>query len=109
VRAEGRAEDFLAQKRYGNVSTGDLYRYNSSILDRDRFRLATTVCLAASAGFFITGLFLHELDQPNPLLLYRAGPRSGADPVRSGAPRPSVQVTPVVYSGGLGAALGGMF
>jgi PEGA domain len=107
IQAEGRAEEFLGRHARENVSGSDLYSYNSSILDRDRYRLGTAVCLTASAGFFITGLFLHELDRPNPQLLYRTGPRSGAaSPVPA---RASLQVAPLVYGGGLGAMVGGTF
>ena len=109
IRAEGQAEDFLRSRALGNVTTGDLIRYHSTITDRDRFRIGTTVCLAASAGFFITGLFLHVLDEPNAQLLYRAGPRSGQPPRRESAPHASVQVAPLVYESGFGAMVGGMF
>jgi hypothetical protein len=110
IQAEGRAENFLRRvgpQAHENVSASDLYSYNSSILDRDRYRLATAVCLTASAGFFITGLFLHELDRPNPQLLYRAGPRP-AGPAPAPA-RASLQVAPLVYGGGFGALVGGTF
>ena len=110
IRAEGQAETFLGRREQGNVKAGDLIRYNSTITDRDRYRIGTTVCLAASAGFFITGLFLHVLDEPNAQLLYRAGPRSGSEPVpRAPAPKASVQVAPMVSGNGFGAMVGGMF
>ncbi len=83
IRAEGSAEDFLRNREQGNVSAADLTSYNTSITDRDRYRLATGVSLAASAGFFVTGLFLHELDQPDPQLLYRTAPRPGTEPPAS--------------------------
>lgn len=107
VEAEGRAEAFLGRRARQNVSASDLYSYNSSILDRDRYRLGTGVCLTAAAGFFITGLFLHELDRPNPQLLYRAAPRSAA-PVPASI-RSSLQIAPLVYGGGFGALVGGAF
>jgi hypothetical protein len=113
IRAEGNAEDFLGQSAHHNVSNSDLLRYDAALIDRDRYRLGTAVCLAGSAGFFITGLFLHELDQPNPQLLYRTAPRPGAElpvPV-SAAPKPTVQVAPVALGlgAGFGAMLGGTF
>ncbi|HEY3665079.1 MAG TPA: hypothetical protein VGL19_03725, partial [Polyangiaceae bacterium] len=109
--AEGRAEQFLGRRTQVNVSNAELLRYDSAIIDRDRDRLATGVCLAASAGFFITGLFLHELDQPNPLLLYRSAQHSGAEPAPAARTTQGarLQVAPVVYGSGFGAALGGLF
>jgi hypothetical protein len=109
IRAEGRAEDFLGARAHGNVLSSDLVRYNSALIDRDRYRLATTVCLASAAGFFITGLFLHELDQPNPQLLYRTTVRSGSDssPKAPEPAKPRVRVAPIAFAGGFGAMLGG--
>lgn len=110
VRAEGDAEDFLATRNYRGGTLGDVIRYNGTVADRDRYRVGAAVCLTASVGFFITGLFLHVLDEPNPQLLYRASPRSGPSPLpRAAAPRASVQVAPLVYAGGFGAMVGGMF
>jgi hypothetical protein len=113
IRAEGRAEQFLGQRAHGKVTNSDLLRYDSAIIDRDRDRLATGVCLAASAGFFITGLFLHELDQPNPQLLYRTAPRRSSDLLTPAVePRSAhLQVAPAVYGSGsgFGAVLGGIF
>lgn len=109
IRAEGDAENFLRSLKNGNVSSADLTSYNTSINDRDRFRLATGVSLAASAGFFITGLFLHELDQPDPQALYRMGPRPSADPKPTATPKAQVRVAPLFLADGLGAMLGGTF
>ena len=110
IQAEGRAEQFLGRRAHGNVSGADLYSYNSSIIDRDRYRLGTTVCLAASAGFFITGLFLHELDRPNPQLLYRTAPRAGSAPT---SPLASLYFAPLIGDGhdgrSFGALIGGTF
>jgi len=111
VRAEGSAEEFLGRRAHRNVSGAELYRYDSTIAERDRYRLGTTVALAASAGFFITGLFLHELDQPNPQLLFRmrsrSDPRLPAPPSTPRAAR--VQLAPVAVGTGFGAMLGGTF
>jgi PEGA domain-containing protein len=111
VRAEGSAEEFLRHLEHQNVSPEDLTSYNTSIVNRDRYRLATGVSLATSAGFFITGLFLHELDQPDPQLLYRTAPRPGTavPPAAPQAARSRVQVAPMFYENGLGAMLGGTF
>ena len=110
IQAEGRAEQFLGRRAHENVSGPDLFSYNSSIIDRDRYRLGTAVCLTASAGFFITGLFLHELDRPNPQILYRGAPRLGAPNSGSVSAQSSVQIAPLVSSGGgFGAMIGGVF
>jgi hypothetical protein len=110
TRAEGDAEEYLGALEYRNITRADLTSYNTAIADRDRFRLATGVSLAASAGFFITGLFLHELDKPNPQLLYRMAPRPGPQaPAPPAAPKAQVQVAPVFYGNGVGAMLGGTF
>jgi len=108
IRAEGDAEQFLGKVETNNVSPAELTSYNNAIAERDRYRLATGVSLAASAGFFITGLFLHELDQPDPQLLYRMAPRSGAEPPAP-PPKASVRVAPIFFADGLGATLGGTF
>ncbi|HEX2670995.1 MAG TPA: PEGA domain-containing protein [Polyangiaceae bacterium] len=110
IRSEGDAEQFLGKLKTNNVSPAELTSYNTAINDRDRFRLATGVSLAASAGFFITGLFLHELDQPDPQLLYRMAPRRGAEPpAPASKPSASVRVAPLFFADGLGATLGGTF
>ena len=106
VRSEGSAEDFLRLQRSENVTGAELFRYNAAINDRDQFRLAAQVSLAASAGFFITGLFLHELDHPNPQLLYRSGPRPSAQLAPS---KSSVRLTPMVAGSTLGLTFGGLF
>jgi hypothetical protein len=111
VRSEGQAEAFLGRRAERYVSSSELYSYNAAISDRNRYRIGTGVCLAAAAGFFITGLFLHEFDQPNPQLLYRTAPRPGArlpppSPPARGFP---MQVVPVVSANGFGAMLGGIF
>ena len=111
IRAENRAEDFLGQRESRNVTAAELTSYNNSILDRDRLQIAGGVSLLASAGLFITGLFLHELDQPNPQLLYRTGQRPGGDPLPRApeAPKAQLKLAPTFFANGLGAMLGGTF
>jgi len=66
VRAEGGAEAFLGlQKRERVTVSSQLTAYNAKIVERTRFRTAAAIGIAGSLGFFITGLFLHELDQPS--------------------------------------------
>jgi hypothetical protein len=64
VRSENRAEDFLRERRHTNVHPDRLVAYNASLVERNRFRTAAGVSVAGAFGMFITGLFLHELDQP---------------------------------------------
>jgi hypothetical protein len=64
VRSENRAEDFLQQWRHKNVHPDRLVAYNASLVERNRYRTAAGVSVAGAFGMFITGLFLHELDQP---------------------------------------------
>ena len=64
VRSENRAEDFLQERRFRNVDSGKLVAYNASLAERNRYRTAAGVSVAGAFGMFITGLFLHELDQP---------------------------------------------
>ncbi|HKO49160.1 MAG TPA: PEGA domain-containing protein [Polyangiaceae bacterium] len=109
IRAEGEAEEFLGELGIKNVSAAALTSYNTSVNERDRYQLATGVSLAASAGFFITGLFLHELDQPDPQSLYRTAPRPGTELPPPAAPKAHLRVAPVFYANGLGAMLGGSF
>jgi tetratricopeptide (TPR) repeat protein len=110
IQAEGKAEDFLGDVQHRNVLPAELTSYRSSINERDRYRIATGVSLAASAGFFITGLFLHELDQPDSQLLYRGAPRPGAEPPSvPGAAKTHVQLAPLFLENGLGAMVGGTF
>lgn len=111
VRAEGQAEAFLGRRAQRNVTASELYSYNSAIIDRDRYRLGTTVALAAAGSLFITGLFLHELDQPNAQQLFRTTSRPGAERSASAGKRSVsyLQLLPSVSSTELGARIGGMF
>ena len=64
VRSENRAEDFLQERSHKNVDSGELVAYRASLVERNRYRTAAGVGVASAFGMFITGLFLHELDQP---------------------------------------------
>ena len=85
IRAENDAEAFLAQQRVRNVKEPQLVAYNASIAGRNRFRTAAAVGVAGAFGMFITGLFLHELDQPRSPALHR----------RDDLPRPAERVASV--------------
>jgi hypothetical protein len=97
VRAENRAEEFLGEQSRRNVTSDELAAYRASVNERDRFRVASTVAFASSAGLFITGLFLHELDHPKP----EQRPTEPASP--------TINVLPQVSSSNLGARLQGAF
>jgi hypothetical protein len=98
VRAENRAQDFLGRQAQGNVTSADLSSYESNVADRDRYRVATGISLVSSAGLFITGLFLYELDRPNAEQASRAAI----------APSP-IRVAPLTLPGGGGAFLQAAF
>jgi hypothetical protein len=62
--SEDAAQDFLAKQSRQNVSLAELVRYQADVQRRDRYRSMAAVSFAASLGLLVTGLFLHELDQP---------------------------------------------
>lgn len=64
VQSEDAAQGFLEKGERGNVSNAELVRYWADVQRRDRYRLMAGVNFAASFGLLVTGLFLHELDQP---------------------------------------------
>lgn len=102
VRAQNHAEDFLARQQRMNVRPAELVAYNASLLERDRYRLIASVGIAGSLGFFITGLFLRELDSPS---LVSAPPRD-LNSAQKGAPRSArLTFSPFSPSGEPGAAL----
>jgi len=92
IRSEDRAQDFLAKQARGNVSGADLSSYESNVTDRARYRAATGISLASSAGLFITALFLYELDHP-----------SAEQTSRLATSRSPIRVLPLALSGGGGA------
>src|SRR6185436_18453260 len=65
LHAQGNAQDFLDKRAQGNVTSSELSEYNSDVSSRDRYRVAAAIGLVTSAAFFLTGLLLHELDQPH--------------------------------------------
>lgn len=71
IREENDAEEFLWLKRQRNVKDAERVAYNASIVGRNRFRTAAAVGVAGAFGMFITGLFLHELDQPRSPAIHR--------------------------------------
>jgi PEGA domain-containing protein len=64
LQSEDAAQDFLARQGSQNVSAAELVGYQADVVRRDRYRLMAGAGLGASLGLLVTGLFLHELDQP---------------------------------------------
>ncbi|HWO12856.1 MAG TPA: PEGA domain-containing protein [Polyangiaceae bacterium] len=64
VQSEDAAQTFIEQSAIRNVSSAELVRYQADVARRDRYRVMAGVSLAAGLGLLVTGLFLHELDQP---------------------------------------------
>ena len=102
VRSENRAEGFLARQRRRNVSNAELIAYNGSIVERNRFRSAAVIGVASSFGFFITGLFLRELDQPR---APTAPPRAVSARTETARSEPVLFFSPVTATGDPGATL----
>lgn len=102
VGAQNSAEDFLRDQQHREMSSAELVAYQASIIQRDRFRTAAGIGVAASLGFFITGLFLHELDRPSLASL----PRHGEARRREGKlSPPRLAFSPLATSRELGASL----
>ena len=78
VQSEDAAQDFIARRERENVSVAELVRYRADVARRDRYRLMAGASFAASLGLLVTGLFLHELDEPRAEELNR-GVELGAD------------------------------
>ena len=64
VQSEDAAQGFLEEQQARNVSSAELVRYQADVARRDRYRLMAGVSLTAGLGLLVTGLFMHELDQP---------------------------------------------
>jgi hypothetical protein len=102
VRAENNAEKFLLASKHHNVKAAQLVAYNASLNERGRFRTAASIAVASSLGFFITGLFLHELDRRTlPVGLRPEGERGRA----AGRSAPRFAFSPLAPTGDLGASL----
>ena len=78
-QSESSALDFLHKREDENVSEAELVRYRADVQRRDRYRLMAGFSFAASLGMAVTGLFLHELDQPRAEDLNRGGVEVTAD------------------------------
>jgi hypothetical protein len=78
VQSQHAAQDFIDKRGRENVSHAELVRYRADVARRDRYRLIAGAGFAASLGLLVTGLFLHELDEPRAEELNR-GVELGAD------------------------------
>jgi hypothetical protein len=65
VQSEDSAQSFLEKQQLENVSSGELVRYQADVQRRNRYRMLAGASFAASLGMLVTGLFLHELDEPS--------------------------------------------
>jgi hypothetical protein len=63
--SEYEAEQILNQRDEESLSPSELEDYEEAIELRNRLRVGAAATLAISAGSLVTGLFLHELDDPN--------------------------------------------
>jgi tetratricopeptide (TPR) repeat protein len=102
VRSENRAENFLKLiNQRQKVGPAQLAAYDAKIIERTRYRTAAAIGVASSLGCFITGLFLHELDQPS-----LAGTQRRYDRDSNGAHlEPRIDFSPVTETGDPGASL----
>ena len=83
------------------ASAGELVSYNASIIARNRYRTAAAISVAGAFGMFVTGLFMHELDQPSSL----GAPRRDAPRGREAHNNLKLDVVPALSNGDLGASL----
>ena len=102
VRSQNHAEDFLAVQRHTTVSSAERIAYNASLLERDRYRTGAIIGVAGAFGFFITGLFLHELDRPSLPAAPRREVMAGRESARN---LPRWFFSPVTATGDPGAAV----
>lgn len=100
VRSENSAEPFLTRTQHRSVPRAELIAYNAALLERNRYRTAAAVSVAGAFGMFVTGLFLHELDNPRIPVAPTAQRLRGSADARS-----RVALAPVVSTTDAGAAL----
>lgn len=106
VQSQNDAEDYLAIQAHKDPGSAALVSYNASIVERNRYRTAAAVSVAGSVGFFITALFLRELDQPSLSGLPRREAPEGRDDARDAQRRSfRLAVVPSAPSSEVGASL----
>jgi hypothetical protein len=105
IRAENRTEDFLARRKHDNVTNPELVSYRTAVANRDRYRAAATISVASSVAVFVTGVFLHELDQPTPQQLLRRTRGPSRRPGANDKAALGLDLLPVLVPGNYGGAL----
>jgi hypothetical protein len=71
---EDRAQDVLARRAQGNLSSGDLGRYQDAVAARNHFRTAAIGSLAVTGAGLLAALALHLVDYPDPEAIHATGP-----------------------------------
>jgi len=104
VQAENRAEYFLGQRERRNVSDVELSKYKEAVRSRNTLQIFTGVSLGAALGMAITGLFLHELDAPDPERARRDG-NQGPSRLRRKPDAARLRVHPEIGFNQFGAVL----
>jgi len=94
VSSENSAEDFLAAQGKRELGPAELVAYEGSLAERNRYRAAAGASLTGALGLLVTGLFLHELDNPGAI-----GPSSRSKPMQQSA---SFALVPACGAGQLG-------
>lgn len=108
LRAESSAQEFLDKQARENVSVGELVRYGADRTWRNRYRWLAGASFGAGLGMLITGLFLHELDEPEPEDLYGPSPLGPREDAASRTPRSTfsiVDLSATIAPGEVGATL----
>lgn len=105
IRAENRTEDFLARRKQENITDPDLVSYRAAVGNRDRYRAAAAISVASSVALFVTGIFLHELDQPTPQQLLRRTRGPSRRPGANDKAALGLELLPVLAPGNYGGAL----
>lgn len=103
LRSQQSAQDFLAIAEQRNVSEAEHVRYDADVAQRNRYRWLAGASFGASLGMLITGLFLHELDEPGPEDLY--GPSSPPPSTERRSAWPGFDLSAVVSPNLWGATL----
>ncbi len=103
VQSQQSAQDFREIAAQRNVSEAELVRYNADVTQRNRYRWLAGASFGASLGMLITGLFLHELDEPGPEDLY--GPSSASPGTERRSATPGLDLSAIVSPNLWGATL----
>ena len=108
VRSQQSAQEFLDRWETENVSIAEKVRYDADVTQRNRYRWIAGAGFASSLGMLITGLFLHELDEPGADDLYGPSTKSASTAEASRAPD-RFDFSALIGPNQVGAALSGEF